>query len=187
MRGIGKIAGILGGAKEKTSGVAERLVESTAGVLGGAKEVSTGVTERVIGGTTEILGGAREITAGVADKVIDGTAGLIDEAKEASSGMADKVIGGTVRIAQDCKFSERAESIRKRLDENTPNIVKDASRRVVDSVDVLTGAKLLEVVQEMLQAQEEYNDVLATKLDEALTRIAMLEVSIRNGAVDEDR
>lgn len=141
---------------------------------------------RGIGKITGILDGAKEKSSGVADRVIGGTAGMIDGAKGMTSGVADKVIGGTARIAQDCKFSERIESLRRRLDENTPDVVKDASRRVADSVDVLTGIKLLEVVQEMLQAQEEYNDVLATKLDEALTRIAMLEAVIQKGAVDED-
>lgn len=141
---------------------------------------------RGIGKITGILDGAKEKTSGVTNRIIGGTSEILDGAKGVTSDVADKIIGGTTRITQECNFSERIESIRKRLDENTPEVVKDASRRVGDSFDVLTGVKLLEVVQEMLQAQEEYNDILATKLDEALTRIALLEAIIVKGGVNEN-
>ena len=42
-------------------------------------------------------------------------------------------------------------------------------------MDVISGKKLLELVEQRLELQAQYNDVLATKLDEALQRIAALE------------
>jgi hypothetical protein len=112
---------------------------------------------------------------------------IFEDAKQEASGMADRVMDSTSRMAREYKVSERIENIRLSMDENTPDLVKDVSKRMGDSVDVLTGVKLLEVVQEMLQAQEEYNDILATKLDEALTRIAVLEAVIQGNADHENR
>ena len=51
--------------------------------------------------------------------------------------------------------------------------------RVSDQFDILTGKKILEEVQKRLANQDKYNDVLATKLVEALERIKILEHRLR--------
>lgn len=47
-----------------------------------------------------------------------------------------------------------------------------------DHLDTLSGAKLLALVEERLAIQSKYNDILATKLEEALDRIKTLEEAI---------
>ena len=50
-----------------------------------------------------------------------------------------------------------------------------AAEAVVDRLDQVTGKQLVELLEERLRIQDEYNDVLATRLAEALERIASLE------------
>jgi len=47
-----------------------------------------------------------------------------------------------------------------------------------DNLDKVSGKKILELVEGRLLLQTQYNDILATKLEEALTRIAELEKRI---------
>ncbi len=49
------------------------------------------------------------------------------------------------------------------------------SNGVSERLDVISGAKILALVEERLDIQSRYNDILATKLEEALNRIADLE------------
>jgi hypothetical protein len=44
-----------------------------------------------------------------------------------------------------------------------------------DHLDVVSGKKILQLVEERLAVQGQYNDILATRLDEALQRLAKLE------------
>ena len=48
-----------------------------------------------------------------------------------------------------------------------------------DSFDKVSGKSILDLVEKRLDLQSEYNDVLASKLDEALTRIEKLEAQIK--------
>lgn len=41
--------------------------------------------------------------------------------------------------------------------------------------DTITGQKILELLEQRISLQDRYNDILATKLEEALRRIAALE------------
>ena len=47
-----------------------------------------------------------------------------------------------------------------------------------EHLDTLTGIKVYKLVEERLAIQSRYNDILATKLDEALKRIELLESKI---------
>lgn len=76
--------------------------------------------------------------------------------------------------------SEYVKSIAKKANELTPDVVKSTAHRVSDSMDVISGVKLLETVQEMIELQEKYNDVLAGKLEEALLRIEVLEEALKS-------
>ena len=53
---------------------------------------------------------------------------------------------------------------------------KTAAGVVGEGMDVVSGKKLLELVEQRLELQAQYNDVLAMKLEEALQRIAALEL-----------
>ena len=57
---------------------------------------------------------------------------------------------------------------------------KTAASAVGDGMDVVSGKKVLELVEQRLELQSQYNDVLATKLEEALQRIDVLEKEIRS-------
>jgi hypothetical protein len=57
--------------------------------------------------------------------------------------------------------------------------VKETAEKITDTVseqlDVVSGKKILDEVRRRLTTQDKYNDVLATKLFEALERIKILE------------
>ena len=61
--------------------------------------------------------------------------------------------------------------------------ITDAANKVASTVDehldTLSGQRLLQLVEERLSLQSHYNDVLAAKLDEALTRISELEEALK--------
>jgi len=50
--------------------------------------------------------------------------------------------------------------------------------QATDKMDTISGVKILEEVRKRLSVQDEYNDILATRLAEALERIATLEKEI---------
>ena len=47
-----------------------------------------------------------------------------------------------------------------------------------EQLDKVSGKKILELVEEKLETQDRYNNILATKLEEALDRIAELEAKL---------
>jgi len=57
--------------------------------------------------------------------------------------------------------------------------LKDTTGAIVDKLDTLIGKQLLEMLETRLQAQDKYNDILATRLAEALQRIERLEAEVR--------
>jgi hypothetical protein len=63
--------------------------------------------------------------------------------------------------------------------------VTEIASRVADTVgeefDKISGKKILELVEERLALQARYNDILASKLDEALQRITALEAHQSEG------
>ncbi len=59
-----------------------------------------------------------------------------------------------------------------------PHVAKKSYEAVDKTLDTFTGQKVLELVEERLTLQSRYNDILATKLDEALKRIEKLEAML---------
>lgn len=57
-------------------------------------------------------------------------------------------------------------------------LVKETAGAVVGKLDEVTGKRLLELLEEKLAIQDTYNDILATRLAEALERIAKLEAEV---------
>jgi len=53
--------------------------------------------------------------------------------------------------------------------------IKDTTGAVIDKLDQVSGKRLVELLEARLQVQDTYNDVLATRLAEAIDRIAKLE------------
>jgi len=72
----------------------------------------------------------------------------------------------TAQIGEQCRSSragEIAESIRKHAEQG---------------LDSISGKAMYELVRERLELQDRYNDLLATKLQEALDRIERLEARL---------
>lgn len=67
---------------------------------------------------------------------------------------------------------------------NIKQPVVDAASKVGtkfnDALDIVAGDKRYNLVQEHIELQKRYNDILALKLDEALTRIARLEDKLKD-------
>ncbi|MBL6991255.1 MAG: hypothetical protein ISR65_15835 [Bacteriovoracaceae bacterium] len=71
---------------------------------------------------------------------------------------------------------EKAKQTKEFLDESgiTDKAV-EMSSTATEHLDSVSGKKILDLVEERLQLQSGYNDILATKLEEALGRIEKLE------------
>lgn len=79
------------------------------------------------------------------------------------------------------KFESAAARTKEYLDEKgVTQKLQEASSTVGSHLDTLSGQKILELVQGRLELQARYNDVLATKLDEALKRIHALESDLES-------
>jgi predicted nucleic acid-binding Zn-ribbon protein len=74
------------------------------------------------------------------------------------------------------KLDQAAEQTQKVLDETgISEFAGRVSKSANEQLDSVSGAKMLALVEERLQIQDHYNDILATKLQEALDRIEELE------------
>lgn len=65
-----------------------------------------------------------------------------------------------------------------KLDEDTQEAIEEVAEKTVEKKQEISGKKMHQEVTEMIQKQEEYNDLLASKLNEALERIEELESKI---------
>lgn len=95
--------------------------------------------------------------------------------RSAASSAGDAIRGTTQKAKETIAQSAVVESAAK------------ASRIAGEHFDTLSGAAVLQLVEERLELQARYNDLLATKLDEALERIAQLEKRTHAGPTDWGR
>ncbi len=71
---------------------------------------------------------------------------------------------------------EKAKQTKDYLNESgVSDKVSEISDVASEHLDKVSGKKILDVVEERLSIQDEYNNILATKLEEALQRIDILE------------
>jgi len=97
-------------------------------------------------------------------------------------------VGSALKDGMNTAKSEYKKSaIKKKVDRGAQGTkqflddkgITDTAKMVAQSasskLDTMSGAKTLQLVEERLALQEKYNDILATKLDEALKRIEALE------------
>jgi hypothetical protein len=115
---------------------------------------------------------------------------LKDMSEAAVSEIADVTVGiadSAAAIAKDKYERSGLKSTLATASKTTKEFldstgVTDAAGRAAevtgDHLDTLSGAKLLALVEERLAIQSKYNDILATKLEEALDRIKRLEEAI---------
>lgn len=73
-------------------------------------------------------------------------------------------------------ISDNADYLKAKMDEHgITEKIDSATVYTKDKIDIITAQKHLNLVEERLTLQMRYNDILATKLDEALKRIEALE------------
>ena len=88
-----------------------------------------------------------------------------------------------IEISRQAYSGSRIESAVEYLDSEleqrgVKQALKETSAAVAGKVDEVIGKRLLELVEQRLQMQDLYNDVLATRLAEALERISRLETQL---------
>lgn len=97
--------------------------------------------------------------------------------------MAGDIARGALQTAKRAYTGSTLESVVKYVDgeldqRGAKKAIKDTTGAVVEKLDQVTGKRLVELLEAKLRAQDEYNDILATRLAEALDRISKLEARI---------
>lgn len=105
-----------------------------------------------------------------------------------SSGKLTRLKG--VANAAWCRATEKSQAIyhgaREHADQITDQYQNSRAREYVEAVlkqtgqglDTISGKAMYELVRDRLDLQDRYNDLLATKLQEALDRIQALETKL---------
>lgn len=107
---------------------------------------------------------AMEIGAAGADLTIDAAKHIADKSNQAFSATG---------------LSSAVEYLDNALEERgIKDAIADATEAVGDKLDQVTGKQLVEMLEAKLRRQDEYNDIMATRLAEALQRIAALEKTL---------
>jgi len=96
----------------------------------------------------------------------DATRGVIESGKTAYA-------GSTLAAAIDRIDDHLDKSGAKKL-------IADSAGAAVEKLDQVTGKRLVELLEEKLRAQDVYNSILATRLADALERIAKLEAQLKH-------
>ena len=92
---------------------------------------------------------------------------------------------GAIEVGTQAVVSMQLDAVAKYVDveldqRGVKQAVGKAAVAVSDKLDQVTGKQLVELLEAKLRRQDEYNDILATRLAEALNRIAALEARIKN-------
>ena len=101
------------------------------------------------------------------------------------AGKATEVARGAADIGKSAYSGSKLEStisfVDGELDQRgIKKAVTETAGAVVDKLDELTGKRLVELFEKRLKLQDEYNDILATRLAEALERISNLEARLKD-------
>ncbi len=114
-----------------------------------------------------IKGSAKNLLDKAINKATDAGEKLREE--YANSGLKEKVEGHSAqlnKVLEESGVKAKAEKIASVTSE---------------TLDTVSGVKILNLVEERLALQAKYNDILATKLDEALEKIKQLEEQLEKG------
>ncbi|MCH7535196.1 MAG: hypothetical protein IH948_05540 [Bacteroidetes bacterium] len=100
--------------------------------------------------------------------------GILDNTIELVSLKGKEIIDNNPTIIEHTK--KVSEGVSSKYEESGAKKHIDAIKtKSGEKLDVVSGQAMYELVQERLALQERYNDLLATKLNEALERISELE------------
>jgi hypothetical protein len=108
---------------------------------------------------------------------------LLNRTKESVSEIKDKTLQELEISGTLDELKKKREEVKEYMDQNGItekaefgiSKAKEYSDIAGEHLDQASGKKILELVEQRLNLQTDYNDLLATKLDEALSRIKELE------------
>ncbi|MCY4151380.1 MAG: hypothetical protein OXE94_03985 [Aestuariivita sp.] len=119
-------------------------------------------------------------------KEFDGKSKISEKALNASKQIAsavDEVRDKAKEFDEKNKITEKTletkEQITSAVAENTPEQVKLALEKISETSEVISGSKIMSDMTEALEIQRTFNDILASKLEEALNRISALEAILK--------
>lgn len=138
--------------------------------------------------STGASSGAKSLGAKTASLSLSGMTSSVDFGKRTSSAAGEKA-RGALDIGNQAYSGSKLESAVNYIDSEfekrgTKQAIKETTEAVVGKLDQVTGKQLLELLERKLQLQDAYNDVLATRLAEALERIAELETRLTRLVLD---
>ena len=114
-----------------------------------------------------LWGRARDALGGASTRATSASSAIASKAVELGK-QSYAVTGATVGAAISYVHGELEERGAKQA-------IKSTAGAVVGKLDEVTGKRLVELLESRLQLQDEYNDILATRLAEALDRITVIE------------
>jgi len=127
----------------------------------------------------ESLGGASTHVSNATKLGSAAAAKTAEVGKQALKAAGDATLGAVEtgkRAYTGSKLESAVNYVDGELDERgAKRAIKDTAEAVVGKLDQVTGKRLVELLEAKLRAQDEYNDILATRLAEALDRIGKLE------------
>lgn len=111
------------------------------------------------------------------------TAEISKQTYSAAEGATRDVLDAGKQAFTGSKLESGVNYIDSKFDQHgVKQAVKVTLEAVVGKLDQVTGKRLVELLGKNLQLQDAYNDVLATRLAEALKRIAKLEAEVKDVA-----
>ncbi len=105
--------------------------------------------------------------------------GLANQGLEAASGATRAAIETGKASYSGSKLASAVDYVDNELEQRgAKKAVLGTTDAVIGKLDQVTGKRLVELLEEKLRLQDSYNDILATRLAEALERIAALEARV---------
>src|SRR5262249_19247713 len=148
------------------------VVQSSEIAAESAKKSVWSKAKESLGGASSRASNAAKVGRAAAAK----TAALGQHTLEVASDATRSAVETGKRAYSGSKLESAISYVDGELDERgAKRAIKDTAEAVVAKLDQVTGKRLLELLEAKLRTQDEYNDILATRLAEALDRIAKLE------------
>ncbi len=118
---------------------------------------------------------------GAAAAISDAGNAVAAKAVEIGVDAAKEIADSSTSVLSGARLSSAIEYLDNALEEHgIKDALSDTADAVSDKLDQVTGKQLVELLEAKLRRQDEYNDILATRLSEALRRIAALEKRLGN-------
>jgi hypothetical protein len=126
--------------------------------------------------TTQSLSDAAIAISDAGAAFADRAADIRAASVEVTTDTAKHIVQASVNAFSGVGLTSAIEYLDDAIDQQAiKSAIVDAAEAVGDKLDQVTGKQLVEMLEAKLRRQDEYNDILATRLAEALQRIATIE------------